>query len=92
MDAWLVIEPVPAPAYWPQPGPLLLLGGKFDTPATFGQNPATNSGDRFILIIVEATPDVSQQFTYFVNHLQGYGLQRLPAGSTALAQITVIRS
>lgn len=91
MKPWLMIEPVSAPAYWPQ-SPLLLLGGRFDTPATFGQNPETDSGDKFILIIVEATPDVSQQFTYFINHLQGYGLQTLPAGATPLALITVIRS
>lgn len=91
MEPWLVIQPVLAPAYWPQ-SPLHPIGGTFDTPATFGQNPGVDSGERFIVLIVEVTPDISQQFTYFVNHLQGYGLQTLPADATPLARITVIRS
>jgi hypothetical protein len=92
MDIWLLVYPVSAPAYWPQPGPLRPVNSQFYASATIGQSATTNKGEKFILIIVEAPPAVSQRFQYFDSHPEGTGLPKLPDGTTPLTQIAVIRS
>jgi hypothetical protein len=94
MDIWLVVLPVFAPGYWPQPGPVVLdPHGQFHAFAYFG-NPAIDKGDykgeKFILMIVEASPVASQQFRHF--KIDPQGLPGLPAGITVLTEIMVIGS
>jgi hypothetical protein len=93
MDSWLVVQPVAAPAYWPQRGPLHLDEyGHFDAVAIFGHSPTQDRGEHFILMIVVVPPDVSQRFEYFTSHPLGIGLPALPGGTRILTQITVERS
>jgi len=94
MDIWLVVRPVGAATYQPQPGPLHPdVDGLFDGVAVFGHSPTQNRGERFILMIVEATPSASQYLELFAgSHPQGASLPALPDGTQILTQITVQRS
>lgn len=93
-DIWLVVRPVTAAAYRPQPGPLHVdVQGLFDAVAVFGQSSTQNRGERFILMLVSATPSASQYFELFgSSHSQGASLPTLPDGTQILAEITVERS
>jgi hypothetical protein len=91
-DAWIVVYPVSAAAYWPQPGPLLLdPTGGFRTSAYFGANQAPASGETFIAYLVIAPQAASQRFRTFVAQPPQNGLPTLPSGVQTLAKITVTR-
>ena len=91
-DAWLVVWPALAPAYWPQRDALIPdMTGRFIAAADFGSNKFTNTGERFNLMIVEACPDASQLFEQFNSTPQIWGMSRLPSDTRILAQVTVRR-
>jgi len=92
MDIWLVVQPLLAPQYWPQSGPLLIVGGQFHTVAYFGPSSAFSRGEEFNLIIVSAPQDASQRFREFLQEPQAAGLSALPDGAQPLTQILVKRS
>jgi len=91
-DAWLVVWPALAPAYWPQRGALAPdMTGRFTGTAGFGSSPFTNMGEKFNLMLVEACPDASQRFEQFNSTPQQWGMSRLPPDTRILAQVTVRR-
>jgi copper(I)-binding protein len=92
MDIWLVVQPLFAPQYWPQSGPLLIVGGQFHGVAYFGQTAAQGSGQEFNLLIVSAPQDASQLFQGFVQKQQVAGMVRLPRDVQPLTLILVKRS
>ena len=91
-DAWIVVYPVLAPAYWPQPGPLLLdSAGGFRTLVYFGASQLQDIGEQFITRLVIASPAASAYFRAFVASAQSQGLPALPSGAQTLATVTVTR-
>jgi hypothetical protein len=92
-QAWIVIDPSLAPAYWPQQGPLQLSpAGNFRVTAYFGASAKENSGEHFILRLVLASPAASGQIRAFqIQPTHRQGMLRMPAGVRTLAQVTVIR-
>jgi hypothetical protein len=91
-DAWVVIEPVSAPAFWPQPGPLALLPtGAFRASVYFGASAAQDARDQFIVLLVAAPPAASSRFQAFVASNPSQGIPRLPPGLLTLSQVTVTR-
>lgn len=92
MAFWLVVQPLLAPQYWPQHGPLSLdPSGRFQATAYIGQSSSQSKGEKVNLLIVEAPRDASQRFSEFSAKQQGSGMERLPDGTTTLAKITVVR-
>ena len=92
-QAWVVIDPSRAPAYWPQQGPLQLsAAGDFQVTAYFGASAKQDSGEHFTLRLVLAPPAASAQIRAFqIQPAHQQGMLRLPAGVRTLAQVTVIR-
>jgi hypothetical protein len=92
-QAWIVIDPSLAPAYWPQQGPLQLSPvGNFRVTAYFGASAKQDSGERFTLRLVLAPPAASSQIRAFqIQPTHRQGMHKLPAGVRTLAQVTVIR-
>jgi hypothetical protein len=92
-QAWVVIDPSLAPAYWPQQGPLRLsAAGDFRVTAFFGASAKQDSGEHFILRLVLAPPAASAQIRAFqIQPTHQQGMLKLPAGVRTLAQVTVIR-
>jgi hypothetical protein len=92
-QAWVVIDPSRAPAYWPQQGPLRLsAGGDFQVTAFFGASAKQDSGEHFILRLVLAPAAASAQIRAFqIQPTHQQGMLKLPAGVRTLAQVTVIR-
>jgi hypothetical protein len=91
-DAWLVVWPLLAPAYWPQRGALAPdTTGRFTGIAGFGASATTNQGEKFNLMLVEACPAASQRFQAFNSTAQHSGMSRLPSDARIVAQITVRR-
>jgi hypothetical protein len=92
MDTWLVVQPIVAPQYWPQPGPLRTdVNGQFNAVAYFGLSATQNSGEGFLLMIVSASQDASQRFRDFLKTPQTTGMQGLPDGAQILIKISVKR-
>lgn len=92
MDIWLVVQPIFAPQYWPQSGPLLIVGGQFHAVVYFGLSASQGSGQEFNLIIVSAPQDASQRFRDFLQKPQAAGMSGLPGGAQPLTLIFVKRS
>jgi len=92
MDIWLVVQPIPAPQYWPQSGPLLFVGGKFHAVVYFGANAEQGIGQEFNLIIVSAPQNASQRFQEFLQKPEAAGMPGLPVGAQPLTLILVKRS
>lgn len=91
-DAWIIVQPVSAPAFWPQPGPLALLPtGAFRASVYFGASATQDTGDEFIVLLVAAPPAASSRFEEFVASNPNQGMPRLPPGLLALSQLTVTR-
>lgn len=92
-QAWIVIYPSLAPAYWPQQGPLQLSpAGNFRVTAYFGASAKQNSGEHFTLRLVLAPPAASAQIRAFqIQPTHRQVMRTLPAGVLTLAQVTVIR-
>jgi hypothetical protein len=92
-QAWVVIDPSLAPAYWPQQGPLQLSpAGNFRVTAFFGASAKQDTGEHFILRLVLAPPAASAQIRAFqIQPTHRQGMPKLPAGVRTLAQVTVIR-
>jgi len=91
-DAWIVVYPVAAPAYWPQPGPLQLdSAGGFRTSVYFGASPLQNVGEQFITRLLIASPAASARFRAFLGQPASLGLAALPPGVQTLATVTVTR-
>jgi len=91
-EAWIVVEPVSAPAFWPQPGPLALgPTGAFRTSVYFGASAAQNIGDQFIVLLVVADHAANSLFQSFVISNPSMGMSRLPSRLPTLAQVTVTR-
>lgn len=88
--AWLIVWPATERAYWPQRE----LGSgrrvKFSSKAYFGQIGTTNSGERFILMLVQADRMACAQFRAFKT-AQHSGMRDLPRGVKELDQVTVTR-
>jgi hypothetical protein len=92
-DAWIVVYPVLAPAFWPQPGPLQLdSAGGFRTSVYFGASATQNIGEQFITRLVIASPAASARFRAFLGPpASSQGLPALPPGVQTLATVTVTR-
>lgn len=93
-DAWIVVYPENAPAWWPQGGPLQLdTTGGFLTSVYFGESDTQNIGDYFVLKLVIATSAASARFRAFLAQqpFPNQGLSQLPAGVQSLVTITVTR-
>jgi hypothetical protein len=92
-QAWIVVDPSLAPSYWPQPGPLRLSpAGDFRITAYFGASARQDSGERFRLRLVLATPAASARLRAFqIQPAHQRGLLKMPAGVRTLAAVTVIR-
>jgi hypothetical protein len=92
-QAWIVIDPSLAPAYWPQQGPLQLSpAGGFRVTAYFGASAKKDSGERFTLRLVLAPPAAGAEIRAFqIQPAHQQGMLKLPAGVRTLAQVTVIR-
>jgi hypothetical protein len=92
-DAWIVVYPVLAPAYWPQPGPLQLdSAGHFAATVYFGASATQNIGEQFITRLVIASPAASARFRAFLGPpAPSQGLPALPPGVQTLATVTVTR-
>ncbi len=92
-DAWIVVTPVLAPTYWPQPGPLQLDSkGSFRTSIYFGASTTQNIGENFIVRLVVAPPAASARFRDFLAQPSpSQGLPTLPPGVHTLTQVTVTR-
>lgn len=92
-DAWIVVYPELAPAYWPQPGPLQLdSAGGFRTSVYIGAGATQNIGEKFIVRLVITAPAASARFRAFLGPPpQSQGLSTLPLGVRTLATITVTR-
>jgi hypothetical protein len=92
-QAWIVIDPSLAPAYWPQQGPLQLSpAGDFRVTAYFGASAKQDSGEHFTLRLVLAPPTASAQIRAFqIKPTHRQGMLKLPAGVRTLAQVTVMR-
>jgi len=94
VDAWLVVWPSGAHAYWPQGAPLFLdVNGGFTSAAQFGLSPSQDSGEEFMLMVVEASGDASDAFSNFINTQSQppKGMPTLPSCTKVLAQVTVRR-
>jgi hypothetical protein len=92
-DAWIVVYPELAPAYWPQPGPLQLDSADgFRTSVYIGAGATQNIGEKFIVRLVITAPAASARFRAFLGPPpQSQGLSTLPPGVQTLATITVTR-
>jgi hypothetical protein len=92
-DAWIVIYPELAPAYWPQTGPLPLdSAGGFRTSVYIGASATQGLGERFIVRLVIASEAASARFRAFLGPpAPSQGLPTLPPGVQTLATVTVIR-
>lgn len=92
-DAWIVVYPELAPAYWPQPGPLQLdSAGGFRTSVYIGASPTQNLGEKFIVRLVIASQAASARFRAFLGPpAPNQGLPTLPPGVQTLATVTVTR-
>jgi hypothetical protein len=92
-QAWIVIDPSLAPAYWPQQGPLQLSpAGNFRVTAYFGVSAKQDSGEHFTMRLVLAPPAASARIRAFqIQPAHQQGMLRLPAGVRTLAQVTVMR-
>jgi hypothetical protein len=91
--AWIVVDPSLASSYWPQPGPLRLSpAGDFRDTAYFGKSASQDSGERFSVRLVLATPAASARLRAFqIQPAHRRGMLELPAGVRTLAQVTVVR-
>jgi hypothetical protein len=91
-DVWIVVEPISAPAFWPQLGPLALLPtGAFRASVYFGASATQNVGEQFITLLVVAPPAASSRFQAFAASNPSQGLTRLPPGLLILARVAVTR-
>lgn len=92
-DAWIVVYPELAPAYWPQPGPLQLDStGGFRTSVYIGASATQNIGEKFIVRLVITDRAASARFRAFLGPPpQSQGISTLPPGVQTLATTTVTR-
>jgi hypothetical protein len=90
-DTWLVVQPILAPRFWPQSGPLLIVGGQFNAVVYFGTSAVQGKGQEFNLLIVSAPENASQRFQEFTQKPEATGLARLPDGAQALSEVLVKR-
>lgn len=92
-DAWIVVYPNSAPAYWPQLGPLSLdSAGRFRTSAYIGASVAQGSGETFVVYLVIASTAASERFRAFLGPPDpNQGMSALPSGVKILESITVTR-
>lgn len=96
MDAWLIVKPSGANAFWPQkPGPLNISGNNFVTDAQLGKDASSNKGEKFTLQIAETTKAASSNFMDVISDPQksSLGIQQLPPSSVLkpLSEVTVTR-
>jgi hypothetical protein len=93
IDAWIVLYPTQAPAFWPQPGPLALNpAGRFRTSVYVGAGATQNIGENFIVYLVAASPAASARFRAFAGPpVQSQGMSALPPDVKTLETITVTR-
>lgn len=89
-QAWILVRPVLAPAYWPQSELALDQNGSFRSVVYFGQSARKNAGEEFILLLALATAPVSARFRTFLKAAHS-GMQELPENLQILHQLTVIR-
>jgi hypothetical protein len=92
MDTWLVVQPILAPQYWPQSGPILIVGGHFNAVVYFGAGADQRGGQEFNLLIVSAPQNASQRFQEFLQKPQAVGLSGLPGGARPLTEVVVKRN
>ncbi len=92
-EAWIVVYPALAPAYWPQAGPLQPgPAGVFLTLAFFGV-PNQDVGEHFTVRLVITTPAASARIRAFLAQpAPRRGMPSLPPGAQTLTQVTVTRS
>jgi hypothetical protein len=92
-DAWIVVYPELAPAYWPQPGPLQLdSAGGFRTSVYIGASATQDLGEKSIVRLVTASQTTSARFRAFLGlPAPSQGLPALPSGVQTLATLTVTR-
>jgi hypothetical protein len=93
---WLVVFPLNAPAYHPQPGPIKSRPNrKVVARAYFGASSKENSGEEFILFVYAANRAATRHFRAYLRaagRTGSYpGMSELPKGIKKLAQITVVR-
>lgn len=96
VEFWVVVQPLLAPQYHPQPGPVARSAdGQFLSVAYFGESALKASGEKFILLIVSASSTGGQAFRNYLSQAKSRGtypgLPGLPAGTQPTAQITVVR-
>jgi hypothetical protein len=91
--AWIVVYPIKAPAYWPQPGPLHLdQAGGFRTSVYCGASATQNVGEKFIVRLVIAPAAASASFRAFLGPpAPSQGMPALPDGVQTLTTVTVTR-
>jgi hypothetical protein len=85
---WLIVWPATERACWLQRE--LDRKGKFQSKAYFGRMGAKDSGEQFILMLVQADRSACAQFHAFKT-AQHSGLRGLPRGVEELAHVTVTR-
>lgn len=94
---WLIVQPHLAPRYHPQLAPLVQRqDGVWSGFAYFGEDPSTNAGEQFQLIVVLATRAASEEFQRYLDQSETVesfeGLPFLPEeGMEMVDQITVTR-
>lgn len=94
---WLVVQPQPEPKYHPQTNAVSVgADGQFSTRVNFGTDPATNKGERHILMAVVASREADEEFRRYLEdgvRMEGHfpGLRSLPSGTETVSQLTVIR-
>lgn len=96
MALWLVVQPVQSPHFHPQPGPLPKdAKGHWKGIMYCGASNTENVGEEFLVFIVSADATASQAFSDYLvasaNKGQWHGFQTLPAGTTSIDSIRVIR-
>jgi hypothetical protein len=94
-DIWVMVQPHLSPQFHPQENAVKTADGQWFADAYFGEQPSSNVGERFELIIVAATQETSQAFLDYLAEAKETGsfpgLAFLPEGATILDQITVER-
>jgi len=95
-DIWLVVQPVESSQYHPQPGPLPKdKDGQWRGIAYVGTPSRQNTGEAFLVYMVTAKPEASQNFAQYLqdsaSRNEWSGLQNLPPGATSIDSIRVIR-
>lgn len=94
-DIWVIVQPHLSPQFHPQGRAVKTAEGQWSGVAYFGEQPASNVGEEFELIIVAATQNMSQAFVDYLAEAEKTGsfpgLAFLPEEATILDQITVQR-